>query len=445
MNIIPTSRAPQNGGSNGHPALPGGTPTATGGPPQTSSESGAAHRSDKKVEFMAYFFERPIEKRDLSTLEGNPGNVLISWTVVNDKGNRADIDWIAWVARSAMMSNDADQVVVDKIIIDPNRPAMNSERGFLSDNSAIAPQGITLKYGEWLKKLQQGKDPEQTQEPGRRLASETDFMRFQISWTEHSTGEKGVANSGVFFVRAPPGLVVDPSWGRNVSGYDDVGTGASAGVTVGTTQSSSLPTSTSTSASDADSQATYTPGPSASGPEPGATAGIVVGSAIAREQLPFDPQYKTTAFMEDQALGAPQAAGSHPPSRSQDSRRQNHTTHHKANVGPAAVVHGGQDKRCQPPPDHAGSFTNLHGAGVFDGPSDYADGTPAPAVVADAPGTRHHGADIDSGRADPPHAHITLPIPPRIRHLVEPQHTNDDLRRLLAEEDLLDEEIARRA
>ncbi|KAG8428298.1 hypothetical protein J3459_004041 [Metarhizium acridum] len=470
MDILPHGGGSQDGGSKEsdlrreaeasfNSATPVVTQTLATPSPLTSLEPGGARGPDQEILFGDFLSQRPMSLRTLSSLDGNPESFFLSWTMNNDSGTSADINWIAWVARSTMISSEADQVIVDNIIINPNMSAVNRERKFLSDDSN-GQKGVTIHYGRWLDSLKNGKDTGQTLEgvalpAGKRLASDTDFMRLQISWTKRSTRESKISNSGFFFMKPPVGLGLEPFWRDNVTGYEEKA-GTNGGVATSMTHISSSPTST--DPPDTNGGPTSAGNPDSRGLSTGAIAGIVIASAIAvalvaglawfflrrrrnRNEPQFDPQYKNAPFMEHKAASATQVVDSHRSGLSGDSGRQDYITHNN-NTSPVGIAYGGQDQSSH---DHTGSFTNLHDTGISNGPENYPGHNPDPTATAAARGMQEHqhGADTDSGREDPAHPHITLPIPSRIRHLVEPHHTNDDLRRLLAEEDHLDEEIAR--
>ncbi|EFZ00487.1 hypothetical protein X797_004096 [Metarhizium robertsii] len=470
MDILAHSGGSQDGGSKEsdprkdteapfNTATPVTTQTSASQSPSTSLEAGGARGTDPEISFTDLLLQRPVSLRTLTSLDGNAESFSFSWTMNNNSGNNVDINWIAWVARPTMISSEADQVIVDNIIINPKMSAVNRERNFLSDDSN-GQKGVTINYRRWLDSLQNGKDTGQRPEgaalpAGKRLASDTDFMRLQISWTKRSTRESKISNTGVFFIKNPAGLESEPIRHDNVTGYEETA-GTNGGVATSMTHISSLPTST--DAPDKNGGAKPTEDTNSKGLPTGAIAGIVIGSAIAvvlvagltwfflrrrrnRNEPSFDPQYKTAPFMENKALSATQVVDSHRSGLSEDSGPQDYTTHN-TNTSPVGIAYGGQD---QPSHDYTGSFTNLHDTGISNGPLNYPGHSPDPTAIAAIRGVREHqhGADTDSGREDPTYPHITLPIPSRIRHLVEPHHTDNDVRRLLAEEDHLDEEIAR--
>lgn len=275
-------------------------------------------------------------------------------------------------------------------------------------------------------------------------------MRLQVGWKRRN-GEEGVSNSGVFFLKySGPDMTLPKD---NTTGYEGSGT-------INDIIASTSPTAI-------DSGATEQPSPASpagsseshgSGLAAGAIAGIAVGGAVAviliaglvwfllrrrrsqREQQ-YDDQYKTAPFMEDKNLATAQVVDSRRSGHSEGSGRPDYLAH-GATSNPAAVPYGGQNEQYHSAHSQHGSFTNLHDTGMSNSRTMAFRNTNA----TSAPATR--GIQNDNQNTDteyPPHPNITLPIPSRIRHLVEPQHTDADLRRLLAEEDLLDEEIARGA
>ncbi|OAQ72332.1 hypothetical protein VFPPC_00340 [Pochonia chlamydosporia 170] len=335
------------------------------------------------------------------------------WTV--DNTNPAEVNWIAWLSSPAL--NTPSSTTIEKINVE----------GPVGRRLSMPPskdQTVIVHYGDFLDTLKSSGD-------GSGSTGATDFMRLQVGWKRRN-GEEGVSNSGVFFLKYSGPDTPLPK--DNTTGYEGSGTVNAIVASTSTTAIDSGATEQPSPASPAGSSESH-----GSGLAAGAIAGIAVGGAVAviliaglvwfllrrrrsqREQ-PYDDQYKTAPFMEDKNLATAQVVDSRRSGHSEESGRPDYLAH-GATSNPAAGPYGGQNEQYHSAHSHTGSFANLHDT---------------------APATR--GIQNDNQNTDaeyPPHPNITLPIPSRIRHLVEPQHTDADLRRLLAEEDLLDEEIAR--
>lgn len=145
MDILAHSGGSEDGGSKEsdprkdteapfNTATPVTTQTSASQSPSTSLEAGGARGTDPEILFTGFLLQRPVSLRTLTSLNDNAESFSFSWTMNNNSANNVDINWIAWVARPAMTSSEADQVIVDNIIINPKMSAVNRERNFLSDD-----------------------------------------------------------------------------------------------------------------------------------------------------------------------------------------------------------------------------------------------------------------------------------------------------------------------